>query len=317
MEETPQSVLDLELEDESSEQQKPSSFGKKFVLVMGLEVIVAAIALSYFLHVGFFANQSTLARDIDPQGSNKENEVLGAKTVNLTPKIIYKVITPTPSPTPIKKTYKIAIIGDSFEDTMGETGEYLQKSLKTKYPETEFLIYNYGKGATTVKDGLESFDKEFKYGIRNYPAVPDLKPDIIIVGSYANNPPNPYDRNWHWLTYTQLIQKVQKVTPNVYILAEVAPLRAKYGDGPNGVNWEDDYATIHSGHVIELMENVIGLAKALNVPLIDAYTPSLDKDSKNGKEGKKEDISVSDGIHPSQDGHEFIAKTIAESIKLN
>lgn len=53
---------------------------------------------------------------------------------------------PTPSPKPSKSTYTIAIIGDSMADTMGESMEYLQESLKARYPQTNFNLYNYGIG---------------------------------------------------------------------------------------------------------------------------------------------------------------------------
>ena len=295
------------------------SFVKKVFMFMGVELLIALVAIGYFIKVGN-ANAVLSQAPVeiyDPQSKTDNGKVLGMETtLSPTPIIVYKIVTPTPAVTN-KKEYKIAILGDSFEDTMGETGEYLQKSLKTRYENTDFLIYNYGKGATTVKDAFDNFDHEFKYGIRSYPSLTDLKPDIIIIGSYANNPPSPYDRNWHWLTYSQLIERAKKVTSKVYVLAEVAPLRAKYGDGPSGVNWDDEYAVVQSGYVVELMENVIGLSKSMHVPLIDAFTPTLEPNSKYGKEGKKQAISVSDGIHPSQDGHEFIASKIAETVNLN
>jgi hypothetical protein len=293
------------------------TFLKKFFIFMGIELIVAIGIIGYFVKIG---SSRTIA-EYNPVGkpNTSQSKVLGIETeVSPTPAshIIYKVVTPTPTDVPKKIDFRIAIIGDSFEDTMGETGEYLQKALHTKYPDTNFLIFNYGKGATTVKEGLTDFDYNFQYGIRNYPSVTDLKPDIIIIGSYANNPPDPFDRDWHWITMTQLVQRAQKVTPNVYMLAEVAPLRANYGDGPNGVNWDQKTSVQHSGEVIKLMENVLSLSKALHVPLIDVYSQTV-KDGPNGKEGDPKDISVSDGIHPSQDGHELIANKIAEVVKLN
>ncbi|MEO6509063.1 MAG: SGNH/GDSL hydrolase family protein [Patescibacteria group bacterium] len=298
-----------------------SIFMKRFLMFMGAEFIVAMVAIGYFLMIG--SSQSSLAQApveiYDPTAkSSSESAVLGAETdLASDSHVIYKVVTPVPSGTSIKKAFRIAILGDSFEDTMGETGEFLQKSLKDTFPDKEFLIYNYGKGANTIKDGLENFEYNFQYGIRNYPSISDLKPDIIIIGSYANNPPNPFDRNSHWLSYTQLVQRALKVTSHVYVLAEVAPLREGYGDGPNGVNWGDETSVTYSGHVIELMENVQALSTALKVPLIDAFTPSLVEKNKFGKEGSPKDISVSDGINPSQEGHELMAKKIAESIQLD
>jgi lysophospholipase L1-like esterase len=99
-------------------------------------------------------------------------------------------------------------------------------------------------------------------------------------------------------------------------LAEIAPLRADFGRGPTGVNWPPDKAIEHTSKIIDDLENVIGLSKTLNVPLIDAYTPSLVK-SKYGKEGDKKYVSISDGIHPSGEGHQFMADLIAKKLQFN
>ena len=308
------------MEELSSSSDVSPNFLKKFFVVMGVELVIALVAIGFFVKTGA-THQNKLAQApvnvYDPRAvQTTAGKVLGAETTD-SPHIIYKVVTPIPTEVPLKKSYKIAVVGDSIEDTMGETGEFLQKALNDKYADTKFLIYNYGKGANSITDGLNSFSYNFQYGIRNYPSITDLKPDIIILGSYANNVPTPYDRDWHWLIYSQLVQKALKVTPHVYILAEVAPLRDSYGDGPNGPNWDRSVAITYSGHVIELMENAIGLSKSLKVPLIDAFTPTLLPDSKFGKEGDPKDISVSDDIQPSQEGHELMAKKIAETLKLN
>jgi len=96
-------------------------------------------------------------------------------------------------------------------------------------------------------------------------------------------------------------------------LAEIAPKRRGFGFGPNGINWEPATAYEHTGKIIEQLENAVGLSQPLHVPLIDAYTPSLQEEK---KEGRPELINSSDGIHPSVEGHEFIAKIIADTIEL-
>lgn len=211
-------------------------------------------------------------------------------------------------PQPSKSSYSIAIIGDSMVDTMGERLEYLEHALKKKYPNTNFTLYNYGKGAENVQMGLNRFGSELHYQDRNYPLLTSLKPDILIVGSFAYNPFSPYDRDRHWLTLTKLVQSAQLVSSQIYLLAEISPLRSDFGKGPNGVNWDENTAYVHSGHIIEQEENAIGLAKNLNVGLIDAFTPS---------HGNRSLVNPSDGIHPSVQGHEFTAEIIVNQIKLN
>lgn len=221
--------------------------------------------------------------------------------------------TATPTPKPIKTSYKIAIIGDSMIDTMGEVLEYLEHSLKKKYPDINFALYNYGQGSVNVAEGLDRFGKEFSYSSRSFLAVNLLQPDIMIIGSYAYNPFTPHDRDRHWITLTKLVEEAERTSAKVYMLAEIAPLRYDFGKGPNGVNWDRDTVYKHSGYIIEQLENAVALSKILNVPLINVYGKSL---VPGKKEGKREYVNYSDGIHPSVEGHQLTADTIAETIKL-
>lgn len=220
---------------------------------------------------------------------------------------------PTAYPQPPRKEYSIAIYGDSMVDTMGERLEYLEHELLERYPETSFRLYNYGVGSQNIHDGLERWNKPLRHMDRSYPAITELKPDIIIVGSFAYNVLVPHDRNAHWLGYTELVQRAQRQSSQVYMLAEIAPMRRGFGFGPNGVNWEPSTAWSHTEKIIEQLENVLGLSRTLQVPLIDAYTPSLQE---GAKEGKRELVNPSDNIHPSVEGHKFIAKIIADVIEL-
>lgn len=214
---------------------------------------------------------------------------------------------------PLKSKYTIALYGDSMVDTMGEVGEYLEHALKKMYPQTNFLIYNYGVGSQNARDGLDRFYKRLDYQSRHYPSIAEIKPDIIIMGSFAYNVFTPHNRDRHWITLTQLVQEAQKTEADVYMLAEIAPLRNKFGVGPHGVNWDTDTVYKHSGNIIEQLENVIGLSATLHVPLIDAFTPSK-KEFDN--EGKSEYVNTDDGIHPSVAGHEFMADLIAHKLEL-
>lgn len=229
-------------------------------------------------------------------------------------------VTPTKTPDekktnkePSKTEYRIAVFGDSMVDTMGDGLPYLEKELKKKYDKIDFLLYNYGMGAQNVQAGLDRFEKSYEYKNRKYPAVTSLDFDIIILGSFAYNPFDPFDRDQHWLTLSRLIEKAKNTGADVYLLAEIAPLRSSFGRGPNGVNWDTVTAYEHSGRIIKQIENAIGLSKNLNVTLIDAYDDSK-VEGKN--EGKRELVNVSDGIHPSIKGQEYTAEKIAKTLIL-
>lgn len=243
------------------------------------------------------------------------NAVLGAESEEFEELDNLPNTTPTPTaPTqPKKDSYSIAIYGDSMVDTMGERLEYLEKELQERYPNTTFHLYNYGVGSQNIHDGLARWNKPLLYVDREYPAVTEVKPDIFIAGSFGYNVLVPHNRDAHWLGYTELVQRAQKISPNVYMLAEIIPCRRGFGFGPNGVNWEPATAWSHTEKIVEQLENVLGLSPTLRIPLINAYTPSMEEGK---KDCRKELVNPSDNIHPSVEGHQFIAKIIADTIEL-
>jgi hypothetical protein len=310
---------------EKKEDKKFLNFQFFFGLAVGIFLLMTS-----FITIGFFQGkaQAVLLSPISSSAILGESTIsndlklsptlLPSPTISPSPTIVNYL---TPSPTisngppslPSRDLYTVAIIGDSMVDTMGEVLEYLDHSLKQKYPHTRFLLYNYGKGSENVEMGLNRFGSHLTYQDRNYPSLPELKPDILIVASFAYNPFTPYDRDRHWLGLTKLVEQAKNLTSNVYLLAEIAPLRSDFGKGPNGVNWDSQTAYTHSGHIIEQLENVVGLAKTFNIPLIDAFHPSLQS---SGQEGKREYVNPGDGIHPNVAGHTFMAEKIARSINL-
>ena len=268
--------------------------------------------------------ESVSANQLNNLPKQAGGTILGEKNVIsptlLTPKpsTLTPSISVSPSSKPgdafkAKKLYTIAIIGDSMVDTMGEVLEYLDSALKKKYPNTKFLLYNFGTGAQNVEAGLNRFGSRFDYQSRHYQSIPELKPDILIVASFSYNPFTPHDRDRHWLTLTKLVETALQVTPRVYMLSEIAPLRQDFGKGPQGVNWSNDTNYEHSLRIIQQLENSVGLSKTLGVTLIDAFTPSFNSET---REGKRQYVNPSDGIHPSVEGHKFMAEKIAQTIIL-
>lgn len=218
-----------------------------------------------------------------------------------------------PTPSLSKDEYTIAIIGDSMVDTMGERLEYLEHVLKKKYPKTSFTLYNYGVGSENVEEGLARLGKDFQYKDRTYPPLNTIHPDVLIIGSYAYNPFTPFDRDKHWLKLAEMVQEARKISPKVYLLAEIAPRKKDFGKGPQGIKWEDNVRDSHAQKIITQMENTLGLSRSLHVPLIDAYTQSIRPET---GDVNPEFVSASDGIHPSAIGHVYTAEKIVESINL-
>ncbi|MBI3366143.1 SGNH/GDSL hydrolase family protein [Candidatus Roizmanbacteria bacterium] len=305
--------------------------GKKYIptspysVIVKIELLVLPIVLLMFTFM-FYPMFSNAKSNELAQSPINNQQVLGTIT-EVVPSSIPTLIpsstpTPTLSPTPtpipepttipskshVKNSYTIAVYGDSMVDTMGERLEYLEHSLKRLYPSVNFTLYNYGKGSENVEMGLGRWNSRLDYQDRHYPSIVEVRPDIIIMGSFAYNPFYPYERDRHWVGLTKIVEEAKSNGSQIYMLAEIAPLRRNFGKGPNGVNWDENTAYIHSGHIIEQLENAVGLAKTLNIPLIDVFHPS-------GGNGSY--VNPSDGIHPSVAGHEFTANIIANTISLN
>lgn len=246
------------------------------------------------------------------------------KAVTVSPSVyISPIPTSTPAPIPtltptpfivLKKTsYTIAIFGDSMVDTMGENLEYLQKNLTNKYPQNKFNLYNYGIGGQNVEQGLGRFESSFVNRERQYPPIPALVPDILIIGSFAYNPFSIHDRNKHYALLKELIAKAKSMPSRVYLLAEIAPLRTGFGKGKNGVNMPEDAALEQASHIIEQLDDVINLSKEENIPLINAYYES----KVDGPFGDPYLVNKDDGIHPSAAGHILTTELIASNIKFD
>ena len=210
------------------------------------------------------------------------------------------------------KTYSIAIIGDSMVETMGEGLEYLDSALKEKYPNVTFKLYNYGVGSQNIEEGLGRFSLPFKRSNRDYPSLTHLSPDILIVASFAYNPPFPYDTDKYKVNLSKMVQEAINTQAEVYVLAEIAPLENNFGKGPGGPNWPEDLATAQSSQIVRGLKNALSIAQDLpKVKLIDAYTPTATL----GEFGSGKYTDPHDNIHPSIEGQKFVADLIVSKIK--
>jgi hypothetical protein len=253
----------------------------KFILFLVTVVFFALIAID-------LVKPKKTYEDVLPASAREQSTPQASPTPTPTPSA-----SPSPSTSPklAKSTYSVAIIGDSMVDTMGERLEYLERSLSIKYPNTRFNLYNYGIGGENVQQGLERFEKPFNFKERSYTSISQLKPDILIVASFAYNPFSNHNRNRHQEALSGLVAKAKTTGSQVYILAEIAPKNPGFGVGPGGINWPVEMAYEHNLHIIEQLENAKAVASSLQVPLIDANK----KSQKNGKFGDPIFVSSHDG----------------------
>ena len=281
----------------------------KFVLTLTLLIVIPFITYNLFqLQINNILGVKTQQQP-SPQPIISPPPASGSSPT-ATPETSH-FLSPTPLPILSKSTYTIALYGDSMVDTMGENLEYLDTALKVKYPQTQFKLYNFGIGSQNIEQGLNRFSQSFIYQTRNYPPITQIKADVIVLGSFAYNPFSPHDKNKHYTTLLQLINQAKNTGADLYVLAEIAPLKVGFGKGPGGVNWSEEVAAKHVKNIQEQIGNAISLSKGQNVGLINVYQASQDS-----KYGNAIYVNPNDGIHPSGDGHALTANLIVKTIKL-
>lgn len=300
----------------------------RYFITMMFEFLVIIIVVSFF-----FVRKNT---NKAYQASYSQLLALGGSYQEPEAKVLGEMITPTTIPlvtsilnletVPIntvhqaldlnlkKEKYIVAVYGDSLEDTMGERLEYLEKALKKKYKTTNFDLYNYGIGSQNAQEGLFRLENTFDYQDRNYLPLTEINPDVLIIGSYAYNPFYPHSLQKHTEYLTALLKKAKSITGNVYLLAEIAPLKDKFGQGPGGVNWSSIDSYLQATNIMALLENAIRVAENMEIPVIDAYTVSQFKEDKSGR---AEYVNTYDHIHPSVLGHQFMAELIVERVNFD
>jgi len=207
-----------------------------------------------------------------------------------------------------KQQYSIALVGDSMFDTLNDELDFFTEALNKRY-DARFTIYNYGMGAQNAEMALERFTQDSDYDDRGLLALEKLKPDVIIINSFGYNPFDPHSVDRHWLALATLIDTARKITPQVYLVSDIAPKHSTFGLG--STDWTLSVRTARAKNVAELLQSTQRLAPAVNVPLIDLYAETADESGFGDAS-----YTSTDGIHPNTEGKELTLERIAESLDL-
>ena len=216
---------------------------------------------------------------------------------------------------PPKTYYTIALLGDSMTDTLGRNLPHMRNMLKESYPDYTFSLLNYGQGSTDLDSGLFRLTNTTNYLGTDYPPLLSLKPDILVIESFAYNhwSGEKYDLDRQWITLAGIIDTVREKSPDTKIVlaASIAPNKHILGDGV--LNWSKSLKEDTSLIIKAYLQNMVNFATSEHFPLVDAYHPSLDA-SGNGLE-----IYINDGdnLHPSPEGAYLYSQKIVEAIKSN
>lgn len=232
-----------------------------------------------------------------------------------------------PSPTPYQFPYKnpdipkngsyrIIIVGDSIVASLGINANTLRQELIKLYPDSEFVTYNYGYPATNIETLTDRLTKTTTDGVTDHPAILEQGFELIILESFAYNPLSHLTLGEGLKKQNEILESSVNLILNrkpKTALAFLTPLAfdsKNFARGTYNLSAEVRKSWINEREAY--IENHKRFAKSLEIPVIDIYSLSKNTDG----EVKKELISE-DFIHPSQQGVDFISKTIADFIYQN
>lgn len=247
-------------------------------------------------------------------------QVLGTTTTHITTPTQESTPSPTATPTQNftrKKSYTIALLGDSMIDTLGPDIPDLQSKLAYTFPTTQFTLLNYGVGGTNIDYGRERILNSYEYLGHQIPSLVSTLPDIVVVESFGYNPfPDKNGGvNRHWLALANIVDSLNKNIPRVKIViaATIAPNAKVFGDGAPGIAFSAEDKWQRVDIIKKYLESTVAFAKSQHIPIADAYHPSLGSDGN----GNLSYINAGDHIHTSPTGRQFFAEKVAGAIIAN
>lgn len=240
------------------------------------------------------------------------SNVISTPTPSPSPKIYKPIDHYLPPQIPNSASYTLIFVGDSMTESLGENFDDLRKDLKKYYPTKVFGLFNYGFGSSNILSIEDRLDHDSTYLGKTYPAILGRYFDIILIESFGNNPLSQFPLEQGLMHQTaaldHLVAKLADTHPQslIVFIATISPSQALYGKGVVDLSvlarnqWANERRTY--------IENHINYALSHNIPLINVYAKSLDK---NGLAITKY-LDSSNYIHPSPAGVSLISQTIAD-----
>ena len=257
-------------------------------------------------------------------GSKKPNIVETPKALSLleptstpTPKTYQTIEHYLPPTIPNLPSYTLIFIGDSMTESLGENFDALRVDLKKYYPDKVFGLFNYGFGSTNILSTDQRLNFESIYQGKTLPAILGRQFDVVLIESFGNNPLSEYSLEEGLQKQTtaldQIVAQIVGTHPNslVVFVATIAPSQAYYGKGSVDLSAiaRNKWANERRAYI----ENHINYAKRHNIPLINVYEKSIDKDGLT----LIKYLNKSNYIHPSNEGVNLISQMIADYFYKN
>jgi hypothetical protein len=213
-------------------------------------------------------------------------------------------------------SYTLIFLGDSMTEALGENFDFLRLNLAKYYPKKVFGLFNYGFGSTNILSIQDRLDKSSTYTGKDFPAILDRYFDIILIESSGTNPLSEFSLAEGLQKQTTaldiMVAKIADTHPNslIIFIATIAPSQF-YGKGV--VDLSPEMRIQWANERRAYIENHISYAKKHNIPLINVYEKTLDK---NGVTITKY-LNTGNYIHPSVRGVTLISQMIADYLYQN
>lgn len=220
-------------------------------------------------------------------------------------------ITQSNNPNPI-----LVFVGDSMTEYLGNFDE-LRGYFNRYFPNKKFLLLNYGFGSTNILSVPDRLEKDSDHAGRIFTAINNIPFDLILIESFGHNPLSEYPLEeglkLQKETLDKIVSSITQKYPksSIIFVATIAPNKERYAEG--AVNLTTEKREEWAAERIAYIKNHIRYAKTHNIPLINIYEDSLDK---NG-DGNIDYINSNDFIHPSPTGVYFISEGIAKFLYQN
>jgi len=246
---------------------------------------------------------------------------------NESTKIVYRAPIPTiAAPTPFdpfpynppeiphSQSYRTLLVGDSMVAAFGLNAEPLRQVLLSYYPDNEFVNYNYGFPSTNILSLPDRLSKETVSLGQTYQSILSQGFDLIIIESFAYNPLSEMSlldglEKQNEILETVVLKLIKKRPETVIaFMTPIAPSKSTFAK--NVFDLSDAERLLWVEERVSFIKNHIKFAKDNNIPLIDVYEKSL---TENG-DGDTKYINSDDNIHPSNEGIDLMAKTIAQFV---
>lgn len=239
-----------------------------------------------------------------------------ADTPTPTPKIFKLIDQYQPPKIATASSYTLILVGDSMTEALGENSDFLRIALTKYYPKKVFGIFNYGFGSTNILSVETRLNNETVYQGKNFQAILNRYFDIIFIESCGNNPLSEFPLAQGLQKQTDALDKMVAELADTHpsslivFVATIAP-SSLYGKGV--VDLSPQVRIQWANERRAYIENHISYAKRHNIPLINVYEKTLDK---NGNTINKY-LNTGNYIHPSVAGVSLISQTIADYLYKN